>query len=77
MLTAILYLVVGVLILLIDIVTVVHIFRQGEMGTGMKVLWLIVVLILPLIGPIVYAVVNKVPIMDVLNPMNITKVLSG
>jgi hypothetical protein len=52
------YSVVGLLILVLDIYCLYLIFTSaGEIG--MKLVWTIVVLILPLLGPILYLVIGR------------------
>jgi hypothetical protein len=52
------YGIVGLLILILDIWVLLQIW-QGGGDPGKKLVWTIVVLLLPLIGPILYLVVGK------------------
>jgi hypothetical protein len=47
------YGIVGLLILILDIYVILQIVSSGG-DPGMKLLWIIIVLILPLIGPLLY-----------------------
>ena len=49
---------VGLLILILDIY-VIYLILTGGGDPGMKLLWVIIVLILPLIGPILYFLIGK------------------
>jgi hypothetical protein len=48
---------IGLLILVLDIYVIYLILTRGG-DAGMKLLWIILVLLLPLIGPILYFVVG-------------------
>jgi hypothetical protein len=48
----------GLIVLVLDIVAIVDILK-GSMETAKKVLWVILVLILPLIGMVLYFLVAK------------------
>jgi hypothetical protein len=52
------YPVYGLLILVLDIVAIID-CAQRSMDTGKKVLWILLILILPLIGPILYYLVGR------------------
>jgi hypothetical protein len=52
------YDVVGLLILILDIYVIIQIVRSGA-SPGAKLLWVILVLLLPLIGPILYFVLGR------------------
>ncbi len=52
------YDIVGLLVLILDIYVILQIVR-GRGDPGMKLLWIILVLVLPLLGPILYYVVGK------------------
>jgi len=48
----------GLIILVLDIIAIVDLFKSQK-DTGKKILWLILILILPLIGLILYYLVGK------------------
>ncbi|MBM3251892.1 MAG: PLDc_N domain-containing protein [Candidatus Omnitrophica bacterium] len=48
----------GLIVLVLDIVAIVDIIK-GNMETAKKILWVILVLILPLIGMVLYFLVAK------------------
>ncbi|HOO09511.1 MAG TPA: PLDc N-terminal domain-containing protein [Cyclobacteriaceae bacterium] len=48
----------GILVLVLDVVVVLDIYR-GNMDTERKVLWILIVFFLPLLGPLLYYVVAK------------------
>ena len=52
------YGIVGILVLILDIYVLMQIWKSGG-DPGMKLVWTIVVLLLPLIGPILYLVMAK------------------
>ena len=52
------YGVIGLLILILDIYVIVLIVNSSA-DAGMKLLWIIVVLLLPLLGPILYFVLGR------------------
>jgi hypothetical protein len=52
------YGVASLLILILDIYVIMMIL-QGSGDTGMKLLWIIIVLILPLLGPILYMLLGR------------------
>ncbi len=43
----------GILVLLADVWAILHIF-QSRSGTGKKALWIVLVLVLPLLGVIIW-----------------------
>jgi hypothetical protein len=45
---------IAIPLLLIWVLTLVDLFRRHDLSTGLKVLWALVVLILPVIGVIIY-----------------------
>ena len=47
---------IAIPLLLIWVLTLVDLFRRHDLSTGRKVLWALVVLILPVIGVIIYFV---------------------
>jgi len=49
---------IGLLILILDIYVIMLII-QSSADTGMKLVWVIVVLLLPLIGPILYLLLGR------------------
>ena len=50
--------IIGLLILILDIY-VIYLIVTGGADLGMKLVWVIVVLILPLLGPILYLVLGR------------------
>ena len=52
------YGIVGLLILVLDIFVIMQIL-QGGGDTGKKLLWVIIVLILPLLGPILWYALGR------------------
>ena len=52
------YSIIGLLILILDIYCI-YLIVTGGGDTGMKLLWIIVVLLLPLVGPILYFVLGR------------------
>ena len=49
---------VGLLVLILDIY-VIYLIVTGSGDTGMKLVWVIVVLLLPLLGPILYLLIGR------------------
>jgi hypothetical protein len=47
----------GLLILILDIYCIIRVV-QSSADTGMKLLWIILILFLPLLGPILYLVLG-------------------
>ena len=52
------YWIIGPLILILDIY-VIYLIVTGSGDTGMKLVWVIVVLLLPLLGPILYLLLGR------------------
>ncbi len=52
------YGILGLLILVLDIY-VIYLILTGGGDPGIKLLWVIVVLLLPLIGPILYFIIGR------------------
>ena len=52
------YEIVGLLLLILD-VYVIYLIVTGPGDPGMKLVWVIVVLLLPLIGPILYLLIGR------------------
>ena len=50
--------IVGILILILDIYVILQIINSAK-DTGKKILWIILVLILPLIGPVLWFVIGS------------------
>ncbi|HEY8751133.1 MAG TPA: PLD nuclease N-terminal domain-containing protein [Tepidisphaeraceae bacterium] len=48
----------GVLLFILDIY-VIYLILTGSGDTGMKLLWVIIVLVLPLVGPILYILLGR------------------
>ena len=49
---------IGLVILVLDIIAIVDLFKNTK-DTGKKILWLILILILPLIGMVLYFLMGK------------------
>ena len=49
---------IGIIILVLDIIAIIDCIR-GSLTTGKKVLWIILILILPVIGLILYYLVGR------------------
>ncbi|HEY9007388.1 PLDc N-terminal domain-containing protein [Ohtaekwangia sp.] len=49
---------ISLLIVVIDILAIVDILRSNK-ATDKKILWVIVVLLLPILGPILYYIIEK------------------
>ncbi len=49
---------VGLIVLILDIIAIVMILKGGK-SVGMKVLWIVIVLLLPLIGMILYFLLGR------------------
>ncbi len=49
--------ILGLIILVLDILAVIKIIQSGA-GTGEKVLWVILVLVLPVIGLVIWALLG-------------------
>jgi hypothetical protein len=49
---------IGLIILVLDIIAIVDLFKSAQ-DTGKKILWLILILILPLIGMVLYFLLGK------------------
>jgi len=52
------YPIIGLLILVLDIY-VIYLILNSSAETGMKLVWVIVVLLLPLVGPILYLLLGR------------------
>ena len=52
------YPIIGLLVLILDIYCI-YLIVTGSGDTGMKLVWVILVLILPLLGPILYLVLGR------------------
>lgn len=50
--------IIGLVVLVLDILAIVQIVQSGH-TTGMKIVWVLVVLLLPLIGMILWFVIGK------------------
>ena len=48
----------GLLVLILDIVAIIRVL-QGRMDPMMKLVWILVILLLPLLGPILYFVIGE------------------
>lgn len=51
---------VGLLVLILD-VYVIYLVIKGSADPGVKLLWIILVLLLPLIGPVLYFLLGQRP----------------
>ena len=49
---------VGLVILVLDIIAIVDLFKSAK-DMGKKVLWLILILILPLVGMVIYFLLGR------------------
>ena len=49
---------IGLVVLVLDIIAIVDILKSGR-DTGYKLLWILLVLILPVIGMILYFLIGK------------------
>jgi hypothetical protein len=49
---------VGLVIFVLDIIAIIDLFK-GAKDTGKRVLWLLLILILPLVGMVLYFIVGK------------------
>ena len=50
--------ILGIAILVLDILAIIDIFKGGK-TSGQKVIWLLIVLLLPLIGMVLYFLLGK------------------
>lgn len=50
--------IIGLIILILDIIAIIEIIGSGK-STGEKVLWIVVILLLPLIGLILYYLLGR------------------
>ncbi len=50
--------ILGLIILILDIIAIVDVLKSS-MDTGKKALWIILVLLLPLIGMVLYFLIGK------------------
>mgnify|MGYP002623122542 CR=1 FL=1 len=50
--------IVGIVILVLDVLAIIDCLKSG-MTTGKKALWIILILVLPLVGLILYYLVGK------------------
>jgi len=48
----------GIVVLVLDIIAIIDAVKSA-MTTGKKVLWIIIILVLPLIGMVLYFVIGK------------------
>lgn len=49
---------IGLVILVLDIIAIVDVVKSGK-DTGMKVLWILLILILPLVGMVLYFLIGR------------------
>jgi hypothetical protein len=52
------YPIIGLLILILDVYCI-YLILTGSGDTGIKIVWVIVVLLLPLVGPILYLLLGR------------------
>lgn len=52
------YSLIGILILILDIWVILKVLQSGETPI-MKLVWILVVLLLPLIGPLLYLILTR------------------
>jgi len=50
--------IIGLIILVLDIIALVDVLKSA-METGMKALWIILILVLPVIGMVLYFLIGK------------------
>lgn len=50
--------ILGLLVLVLDIIAIVDALKSS-MGTGKKALWIILILILPVVGMVLYFLIGK------------------
>ena len=50
--------IVGLLVLVLDIIAIVDVLKSS-MDTGKKALWIILILILPVVGMVLYFLIGK------------------
>lgn len=50
--------IIGVLILILDIIALIDVLKSA-MDTGRKALWILLILILPVIGMVLYFLIGK------------------
>ncbi|MCM8784473.1 MAG: PLD nuclease N-terminal domain-containing protein [Candidatus Omnitrophica bacterium] len=48
----------GLVVLVLDIIAIVDAIK-GKLSTGLKVLWVILILVLPLVGMILYFIIGR------------------
>lgn len=49
---------VGLIILILDIIAIISVIKSG-MDPAMKLLWVLLILVLPVIGMVLYFVLNR------------------
>jgi len=49
---------IGLVILVLDIIAIIDLFKSAK-DTGKKVLWLIIIIVLPIIGMLLYFFMGK------------------
>ena len=52
------YSIIGIIVLILDIIAIISVLGSTK-TVGMKVLWILVILLLPVIGMIIYFLVGK------------------
>lgn len=52
------YGIIGLLVLVLDIIAIVSVIKSG-MDTVMKLLWVLLILLLPVVGMVLYFVLNR------------------
>ena len=50
--------ILGLIVLVLDIIAIVHTLKSS-MDTGKKALWIILILILPVVGMVLYFLIGK------------------
>jgi hypothetical protein len=50
--------IIGLLVLVLDIICILQVL-QSSMDSGKKILWVIIILLLPLLGPILWFLIGR------------------
>jgi hypothetical protein len=50
--------ILGLVVLVLDIIAIIDVLKSS-MATGKKVLWIILILVLPLVGMVLYFLIGK------------------
>lgn len=68
MLTAILSIILLFVWLMLTVTALVHLVKNYQGSTGMKIVWAIVVLFVPIVGAVIYLIVAKKSVVKALDP---------